>query len=139
MRNIGILKDRQTMNENASPPPSCPSEYEKDALCQIHEWKNPKQNWFDRAMSLAGRPFDKAAQVLFDTRAIGPAIKKAFSGILEIIKNASLWSVRPATILDEYQRMGNTEVLTLPDIFRLDLSAVDRAIGWLDTKYEGIA
>lgn len=74
-----------------------------------------------------------------NTPGLGPAIQKAFSGIVGTINDASQWSVRPAAILQEYRRFGHADISTLAEVYDLDLSAVDRAIGWLDTKYEGIA
>ncbi len=115
------------------------SEYEERAHRQIQEWKHPTQSWFDRATAVVSWPLDKAGDVLMNTPGLGPAIQKAFSGIAGIINDGSQWSVRPVAILEEYRRFGYDDVGSLGDIYRLDLSSVDRAIGWLDTKYEGIA
>lgn len=70
-----------------------------------------------------------------NTPGLGPAIQKAFSGIVGTINDASQWSVRPAAILQEYRRFGHADISTLAEVYDLDLSAVDRAIGWLDTKW----
>lgn len=117
----------------------CRSEYEEGAHRQIHAWKNPEQSWFDKVMAIVSWPLDKASQALLNTPGLGPAIQKAFSGIVGLVNDASQWSVRPSAILEEYRRLGHTDISTLADVHRLDLSAVDRAIGWLDTKYEGLA
>lgn len=116
-----------------------PSEYEKIAHHQIHAWKNPEQSWFDTVMKVVSWPLDNGAQALLNTPGIGPAIQAAFSGIVGVVNDAAQWSVRPQSILEEYRRFGHTDVMALSDVYRLDLLAVDRAIGWLDTKYEGMA
>ncbi len=115
------------------------SEYEGRAHRQIKEWKNPKQSWFDRAMTVVSWPVEKGGHALLNTPGLGPTIQKAVAGIVGTINDVSHWSVRPQAILDEYRRFGYTDISTLREVYALDLSAVDRAIGWLDTKYEGIA
>ena len=115
------------------------SDYEEDAHRQIQQWKNPEQTWFDKVMAIVSWPLDKTGQALMNTPGVGPAIQRAFSGILGVINDASHSTVRPQAILEEYRGFGHSDVATLIDVYRLDLSAVDRAIGWLDTKYEGIA
>ena len=50
------------------------SEYEERAHCQIQEWKNPKQSWFDRAIEVVSWPLDKAGEALMNTSGLGPAI-----------------------------------------------------------------
>lgn len=115
------------------------SEYEENAHFQIHKWKSPEQGWFDRGMVIASWPVDRVGDALINTPGLGPAIQKALSGMIGLINDASQWSVRPDAIIEEYHRFGYEDVTTLRDVFLLDLSAVDRTIGWLDTKYEGIA
>lgn len=115
------------------------SEYEKLAHRQIHEWKTPAQTWFDKVMEIVSWPVEQAGQALLNTPGLGPAIQKAFSGILGIINDVAHWTVRPSAILEKYRKLGHPDVANLADVFQLDLSAVDRTIGWLDTKYEGMA
>jgi EcsC protein family len=115
------------------------SEYEESAHRQIHEWKSPGQSWFDKVMAIVSWPIDKAARALLDTPGLGPAIQRAFSGFVGVINDIAQWSVRPEAILEEYRRLGHTDISALAHVYGLDLSAVDHAIGWLDTKYEGMA
>lgn len=115
------------------------SDYEEHAHRQIQEWKNPKQSWFDKPMAVVSWPLDKAGQALLNTPGLGSAIQKALSDIVSSINDGAQWSVRPQTILEEYRCFGHGNVANLADLYGLDLSAIDRAIGWLDTKYEGIA
>ena len=116
-----------------------PPAYEERARRQIHGWKTPQRSWFDKTMDIVSWPIDKAGQALLNTPGMGPTIQKACSGILSIINDASQWSVRPHVILGEYGRLGHRNIESLADIYGLDLSSVDRAMGWLDIKYEGIA
>ena len=67
------------------------------------------------------------------------AVTKSVSGILTLINSGSQWSVRPASIIAEYQSGEAPQVQSLDDIHELDLSIIDRAIGMLDVKYEGLA
>lgn len=116
-----------------------PSAYEKSAHLQIQEWKDPKQSWFDKSMAVVSWPLDKAGEALLNAPMLGPAIQKAFAGIIGVVNDATQWSVRPDAIFEEYRRFGHLNVATLADIYKLDLFELDRVMGWLDTKYEGIA
>lgn len=115
------------------------SDYEERAHRQIQEWKNPAQSWFDKAMEAVSWQLDKAGKALLNTPGVGPAVQKGFSGIVSVVNDASQWSVRPHTILEEYRRFEHAGIASLADLYTLDLSSVDRVIGWLDMKYEGIA
>jgi hypothetical protein len=115
------------------------SDYEERAHRQIQEWKSPAQSWFDKAMSVAAWPIDKAGQAMLNTPGLGPAIRKAASGVVGVINDVSQWSVRPQAIIEEYRNFGHGGIGSLADVYSLDLLAVDRTIGWLDTKYEGLA
>lgn len=120
-------------------PGSKPSEYEENARSQIWRWKNPDQSWFDKAMAVVSWPLDTAAETVLKTPGLGPAIQKALAGTLGVINDISQWSVRPDAILEEYRQFTRIQVQALADLYTLDLYSVDRVIGWLDTKYEGIA
>jgi hypothetical protein len=114
-----------------------PSDYEETARRQIWAWKNPAQSWFDRAMAVVSWPLDRASDVV--SRVLGPAVHGALNGTLGLINDVTQWTVRPQAVLEEYRKFTGPDVQELSDIYALDLLTVDRVIGWLDTKYEGIA
>lgn len=114
------------------------SKYEKMALEQIWAWKDPSRSWFDQTMKIVSWPVGKASDVLMGTPGIGYAIEKSFEGGLAIINDISHWSVRPSSILQEYSKYKGLELDNLNDIYTLDLEDIDRVIGFLDTKYEGL-
>ncbi len=116
-----------------------PSDYEANALKQIHVWKNPERTWFDGAISVVNWPLDKAGEAVMKVPGLSFAIQKSFTGIVGLINDGSQWSVRPEAILREYAKVTEIPFDDLTSIRNLDLSFVDRVIGWLDTKYEGIA
>lgn len=116
-----------------------PSDYEETARRQIWAWKNPAQSWFDKAMAVVSWPLDKTSEVVLKTPGLGPAIRGTLSGTLGLLNDVSQWTVRPQAVLEEYRKFAGPSVVTLSDIYTLDLLTVDRVIGWLDTKYEGIA
>lgn len=116
-----------------------PSEYEARALRQIHAWKNPERTWFDGAVAVVNWPLDKAGAAVMKVPGLSFAIEKAVEGIVGLINDGSQWSVRPDAILKEYSRTTQLPFYHLDAVRSLDLSVVDRVIGWLDTKYEGFA
>lgn len=115
------------------------SEYEKRSLAQIHEWKNPQQTWFDAAMTYVNKPFAIAGQAIDKIPGFAETCTKAMNGIVGLVNDASQWSVRPSAILKDLSDASQQEITRLDQIQHLDLQVIDRSIGWLDTKYEGIA
>lgn len=122
--------------ENSEKPPS---EYEERAKRQIWEWKSPKQSWFDQAIAVVAWPLDKASDAMLNVPGIGQVIQKSFSGTVGLVNDVSQWSIRPETVLDEYRKFTGAPIQSLSHVRLLDLQSVDRVIGWLDTKYEGLA
>lgn len=115
------------------------SEYEKRALKQIHAWKNPQETWFDTAMAYVNKPFAIAGQAIDKVPGFTETCNKAMNGVVGLVNDASQWSVRPSAILKELSDISKQEITQLDHVQLLDLQTIDRAIGWLDTKYEGIA
>lgn len=115
------------------------SDYEKRALAQIHAWKNPQQTWFDTAMDYVNRPLAIAGQAVDKIPGFTETCAKAMNGVVGLVNDASQWSVRPSAILAELSDISKQQITQLNQVPLLDLQVVDRAIGWLDTKYEGVA
>lgn len=115
------------------------SDYEKRALAQIHAWKNPEQTWFDAAMTYVNKPLAIAGQAIDKIPGFTETCSKAMSGIVGLVNDASQWSVRPSAIFTDLSEVSQQVIIRLDQIPLLDLQVIDRSIGWLDTKYEGIA
>ncbi|TXG98333.1 MAG: EcsC family protein [Nevskiaceae bacterium] len=119
-------------------PTATYSTYEKHALKEIHAWKNPQIGWFGQAMKVINQPIDAVGDFVFDS-SVGEVLKKVVQGLTGVCHDAAQWSVRPEAIFDEFRRAGHPEVRTHDDIETLDLSDVDKVVGWLGSKYKGIA
>lgn len=115
------------------------STYEKHALKEIHNWKNPEISWFGQAMKIINQPLDKAGDVLLDTPGVGFAIRKSIEGLTSICNDAAQWSVRPEAIFEEFRSAGHGDVKNHKDLIQLDLEDIDKVVGWLAAKYKGIA
>lgn len=115
------------------------SKYEEHALKEIHAWKNPEIGWFGQAMKVMNTPLDKAGDLLIDSPGFGFALKKAIEGLASVCNDAAQWSVRPNAIFEEFREAGHHEVNSHDDLVKLDLSDIDKVVGWLGAKYKGIA
>lgn len=67
------------------------------------------------------------------------AVEKAFQGLLGLLNDGAQWSVRPEAIRQEFEKTSGVSIRGPQEIWDFDLEIVDRTIGWLDTKYEGMA
>ena len=119
--------------------PDSPSDYELEAIKQIHAWKNPELGWFGKAMECINWPLDKAAEKVMDVDQIKWVLEKAVGGLVSLLNDIVQWSVRPNAILDVYRKMGFSGVDAPAKIATLDLEDVDKAIGCLAMKYKGAA
>lgn len=114
------------------------SDYEKRALHEIHDWKDPNLTWWDQAMKTIQWPLSKAGDFVVSTPGLGPAIVKAMKGLVSVVNDAVQWTVRTDAIHADFRKQGH-DVRESQDIFSLDLKAVDEAIGRLDAKYKSWA
>ncbi|WP_421250097.1 EcsC family protein [Aeromonas sp. 600584] len=120
------------------------SDYERSALLQIHAWKNPQPTFFDKALSYVNTPLEfvgKYIPVPFEqtSAAFVDACTKSMNGIVNLVNDGSQWSVRPNAIFEELSEVSKQKISSIEQIALLDLHLIDKSIGWLDTKYEGIA
>lgn len=115
------------------------SEYEKHALKEIHAWKKPEIGWFGQAMKVINRPIDKAGDMLIDAPGVGFVLRKSIEGLASVCNDVAQWSVRSVTIFEEFRRVGYGNIKTHDDLINLDLSEIDKVVGWLGAKYKGIA
>ncbi len=114
------------------------STYDRTELEKIHLWKNPQLTWFDAVMETINYPLEKAGEFMLDAPLVGEAVKKSIKGIIDVSNDLAQWSVRPEAIFSAFDGCGKP-VKLLEDIWDLDLSQVDRTIGFLAAKYKGIA
>jgi len=116
-----------------------PSPYDTDARKEIAAWKDPELGWVGKAMEIINWPLNKAGDVIMEAPGVGWVIEKSVGGIVGVANDAAQWSVRQDAIWKEYQGDGHPEVKGHDDVFKLDLQAVDKSIGYLAAKYKGAA
>lgn len=88
--------------------------------------------YVNKPLALVGQAADKIP-------GFSETCSKAMNGVVGLVNDASQWSVRPSAILDDLSTISKQSITRLDQVPLLDLEIVDRSIGWLDTKYEGIA
>lgn len=115
------------------------SRYEKHAIREIHEWKNPEIGWFGNAMKVLNWPIDKAGDLVLSTPGVGDVIRSSIKGITGVCNDVAQWSVRPEAIYSEFRGDGHNSITKAAHIFSLDLEQVDKVVGFLAAKYKGIA
>lgn len=113
--------------------------YEKKALNEIHDWKNPKVGWFGKALKVINEPLNTAGNAVLAAPYVGDALQKAVKGLISVCNDAAQWSVRPEAILEEFRSDGHEHILTLDNISELKLEDVDKTVGWLGAKYKSLA
>lgn len=88
--------------------------------------------YVNKPLALVGQAADKIP-------GFAETCSKSMNGVVGLVNDASQWSVRPSAILEDLSVMSKQTITRLDQIPLLDLEVIDRSIGWLDTKYEGIA
>lgn len=118
------------------------SDYERTALDDIREWKNPASGgWFGQTMKKIGWPLDKLGVVIKKAAAaagVHAVLDKALAGTAEVLGNAAAWTVSPETVYAEFRKAGH-DVHGAEEVSGLDLEQIDKVVGWLDVKYKGLA
>lgn len=116
-----------------------PSPYEINAIKEIHAWKNPSLNWFEKIMEIANAPLGKIADLAKNIPGVDFVIEKAIGGVISLLNDLAHSCVRPTAIFEEFQRDGYKHVKEHKDILSLDLADVDRVIGYLAAKYKSLS
>ncbi len=115
------------------------SKYELASIKQIHEWKNPQLGWSGKAMEIINWPLEKAGDLITDVPGVEWVIEKSVGGLVNLLNDLALWSVRPDAIFKEFRDRGFSDIKSAKDIFSLDLEDVDKTVGWLGAKYKSLA
>lgn len=115
------------------------SPYERRALAEIDAWRNPPRTWWAATTELIGKPIDAAGDLVLSVPGAELVIEKTIGGLLSLLNDAAQWSVRPEAIYAEYRDKGHTAVRGRAAIHALDLKEVEATLGWLATKYKGLA
>ena len=138
----GLLRYRPEDDFNQGSDMSArPSAYELRARDQIHKWKHPAQGWFGQTMRQIGWPLARLTTLLknaADAANLPAVITRALAGIVGVLADAAAWAVRPDAVYAEFRKAGH-DVGQRADLFALDLEQIEKAAGWLDAKYKGLA
>ncbi|HEI8297537.1 EcsC family protein [Proteus mirabilis] len=115
------------------------NDYDRNALKQIHDWKNPQCGFFDKSFELISKPLNSAGELILSAPVIGEVIQSSVQGLVGVCSDAALWSVRSEAIFEEFRNDGYTHINHYEDIETLRLEDIDKTVGWLSAKYKGIA
>lgn len=116
-----------------------PSEYEIEAIKQIHAWKHPELTSFENQFKVVNYAIDKAGDYVLETPGLGVAINKSVEGLLKICNDISQATLPESTIFKEFETLTGKEIKSKRDLFKYDLEVIDKAIGLLAEKYKGLA
>ncbi len=112
--------------------------YDELALKDIDRFKNPPRTLLNRVREVIADPMEKVSDFVCDN-AVGIAVIKAISGIVDLLNDGASWSVRTGAILEEFRKGGHQGVRALPFIRGLSLEEVDQTVGMLAAKYKALA
>lgn len=113
--------------------------YDKNALKDIHKWKNPEVGFLSKSLELISKPLNSAGELVLSTPVVGEAIQSSVQGLVSVCNDAALWSVRADAIFEEFRNDGYHNVHDYADIELLNLEDIDKTVGWLAAKYKGLA
>jgi len=112
--------------------------YEERALREIEAFKQPQESRLGALWRKASAPLTQFADMTLDTSA-GSLVVKSIQDVLDMLNDGATWTVRTATIHDEFRRRGLGPIDGPRDIHKLGLHEVDRLVGSLSAKYQALA
>jgi len=125
------------MKTECEPDKKKPSDYEIQAMKEIHNFKNPS-GWLEKVGKAVNLPFSKAGEVAMKIPGVDWVINKTFVGLISLLNDAAHWSVRTDSIFEEFRKFGH-DIQNNSDLYQLDLREIDKTIGFLDAKYKVMA
>ncbi len=114
------------------------SAYERQAIAEIAEWRNPSESWFSQASRKASQAWGVVTEQVHKIPGVDWAMENVISGLLELTNEITQDSVWTEAVLKDFGKQG-IEVARLEDIHQLDLEQVDMVMTGLDKKYIGLA
>lgn len=119
-----------------------PSDYERKALDEIREWKNPAGGWqigwpFNELGHKLGVVLKKAAAAM-QLDAVLAVLAKALAGVMSVLRDVAAWTVPSGAVYKKFRKAGH-DVQGAEEIAGLDLEQVDKVVGRLDVRYKGLA
>jgi hypothetical protein len=119
-----------------APAPSS-EDYERRALEEIDQLKNPEPSRLGSALDVVHKPIASAADAALDNK-LGEAISRAVQALMDKLNDRASWSVRAEAIYEAFCSGGHL-VHDRHDIQQLELRDVDEIVGRLAVKSESLA
>lgn len=115
------------------------SKYDQNALALAKDFKYPEQSIWTSIRDAVNAPFEKAGDLINSIPGVDDAFSKAASGLVTLFSTAATYSVRQDAIFEEFRNDGHKNIYSLKDIQSLSLEDIDKTVGYLKAKYNGIA
>ena len=114
------------------------SSYERQALVEITEWRNPPETWMSQASRKAAESWGQVTDLVTKIPGVECTIANVISGLLELTNEITQDSVWTDAVLKDFKSKGY-KLSGLSDVYQLDLEDVDGVMSGLDKKYIGLA
>lgn len=115
----------------------CLTQYERQALAAIKQWKAPAGNPLTGVGRLINVPFNWVGDVVFENP-VGEVGTMAIQGIIDLLNEGACWTVRIDAIYARFRAKGYEFVTSAEDIHQLRLNEVDQVVGHLSAKYKAL-
>jgi hypothetical protein len=128
---------RSLFSRKKASEPSAPEEYERRALEEIGQLKNPDPSRLGSALDAVHKPIAAVVGTALDNK-LGETVSRGVQGLMDTVNERASWSVRNEVIYEQF-RSGGYAVHQGRDIHRLELRQVDQTLGRLAAKSEALA
>ncbi|MFQ5571308.1 MAG: EcsC family protein [Rhodothermales bacterium] len=119
------------------PVPPTPSEYERQALREIQQWKQPTTGRFRKMVERVNNTLHDVTDLIRKVPGVDWTIDNVVSGLLQLTNEIMHDSVWREAIYKEYQKAG-LNVAGPEDFRKLALEDIDRSVNGLNTKYRAL-
>jgi len=114
------------------------SSYERQALAEIVEWRNPPDTWMAQASRKAAESWSSVTELVTKIPGVEWTMENVVTGLLELTNEITQDSVWTEAVMKDFQKKGYS-LTSASDIRTLDLEDVDNVMSGLDKKYVGLA
>ena len=116
---------------------NAPTEYEREILGEIYQWRTRKAGWIGRAFGSVNRSLRSVTSLVSGVPGVAWTIDNVVTGLVRATNELMQDSLWRASIYKAYQKAGHA-VEAVDDIRALELDVINKTLRGKDIKYRSV-